>query len=160
MQRRKPALVSDPDRGEAGGGAGDGAQAGILHSLRALVGGSIAALQTRLELLSADAQEAGWRLAAICVFGVAALFCLFVGTVLLALLIIVAFWDRSPTLAVGLLSAFFLLASAGCAWLARRHVRMSPGLFAATLDTLARDREALDRPARGADGSAGRPVQR
>jgi uncharacterized membrane protein YqjE len=149
--------VSDPDRGNAGSAPADGEPVGLVQSVRDLVGMSVAALQTRLELLSADAQEAGWRLAAIVVFGVAALFCLFVGTVLLALLVIVAFWDRSPTLAVGLLSAVFLLASAGCAWLARGHVRRSSGLFAATLDTLARDRERLDRrsAATAAEGSAG-----
>lgn len=142
--------MSDP----AGTGeSAEGAPPGIVQSVRGLVGASVAALQTRLELLSADAQEAGWRLAAIVAFGVGALFCLFVGTVLLALLIIVAFWDRSPTVAVGLLSAFFLLASAGCAWLARRYARTSPGLFAATLETLARDREALGSGKPAGDGA-------
>jgi len=135
--------VSDPAGTGAADGAGSRATAGIVQSVRDLVGASVAALQTRLELLSADAQEAGWRLATIVAFGVGALFCLFVGTVLLALLIIVAFWDRSPTLAVGLLSAFFLAASAGCAFLARHYARRGPGLFAATLETLARDRDAL-----------------
>ena len=118
-------------------------KAGTLGSLRELIGASIAALQTRLELFSADAQEAGWRLAAIIVYGLVALFCLFVGTVLLALLVIVAFWDRSPTLVVGLLSAFFLAASAICTMLAVGYTRARPGLFAATLATLQRDREAL-----------------
>jgi len=142
--------VSEP---EGTGGSEGGASPGVIQSVRSLVGASVAALQTRLELLSADAQEAGWRLAAIVAFGVGALFCLFVGTVLLALLIIVAFWDRSPTVAVGLLSMFFLLASAGCAWLARRYARTSPGLFAATLETLARDREALGSGKPGSDGT-------
>jgi uncharacterized membrane protein YqjE len=137
--------VSDTEGRGGEGAPGAGTSPGLVQSVRDLVGASVAALQTRLELLSADAQEAGWRLAAIVAFGVGALFCLFVGTVLLALLIIVAFWDRSPTLAVGLLSAFFLLASAGCALVARSHARSAPGLFAATLDTLARDREALGR---------------
>jgi uncharacterized membrane protein YqjE len=135
-------------------GSATGAPAGVVQSVRDLVGAAVAALQTRLELLSADAQEAGWRLAAIVAFGVGALFCLFVGTVLLALLIIVAFWDRSPAVAVGLLSAFFLFASAGCALVARHYARSAPGLFAATLDTLARDREALSA-ARAAAGGTG-----
>jgi uncharacterized membrane protein YqjE len=142
--------VTDP----AGGGGET--PPGVLQSLRDLVGGAVAALQTRLQLLSVDAQEAGWRLAAIVLYGIVALFCLFVGTVLLALLIIVVFWDRSPALAVGLLSLFFLLAGAGCALLARRHARVAPGLFAATLDALARDREALSAspPAAGRGGAA------
>jgi uncharacterized membrane protein YqjE len=139
--------VTDP----AGGGGET--PPGVLQSLRDLVGGAVAALQTRLQLLSVDAQEAGWRLAAIVLYGIVALFCLFVGTVLLALLIIVVFWDRSPALAVGLLSLFFLLAGAGCALLARRHARVAPGLFAATLDALARDREALSARPPAADRS-------
>jgi len=142
--------VTDP------AGSGGEAPPGVLQSLRDLVGSAVAALQTRLQLLSVDAQEAGWRLAAIVLYGIVALFCLFVGTVLLALLIIVVFWDRSPALAVGLLSLFFLLAGAGCALLARRHARVAPGLFAATLDALARDREALSAspPAAGRGGAA------
>ncbi len=134
-------------------GGGGETPPGVLQSLRDLVGGAVAALQTRLQLLSVDAQEAGWRLAAIVLYGIVALFCLFVGTVLLALLIIVVFWDRSPALAVGLLSLFFLLAGAGCALLARRHARVAPGLFAATLDALARDREALSARPPAADRS-------
>jgi uncharacterized membrane protein YqjE len=146
-------------RGDAGQSAAD--SPGLIGSLREAVGSAVAALQTRLELLSADAQEAGWRLAAIAIYAVVALFCLFVGTVLFALLLIVAFWDRSPTLAVGLLSGFFLLASVVCALLARSYARARPGLFAATLDTLARDREALaarraGKPA-AADGEHGAP---
>jgi uncharacterized membrane protein YqjE len=139
--------VTDP----AGGGGET--PPGVLQSLRDLAGNAVAALQTRLQLLSVDAQEAGWRLAAIALYGIVALFCLFTGTVLLALLIIVAFWDRSPVLAVALLSAFFLLAGGGCALLARRHVRLAPSLFAATLETLARDREALSAGAPDADRS-------
>ena len=136
----------------ADGSSGTGSP-GVLGSARDLISGSIAALQTRLALFSADAQEAGWRLAAIIVYAIVALFFLFVGLVLLALLIIVAFWDRSPTLAVGLLSGFFLLGSAVFAWLAVGYTRARPGLFAATLQTLERDREAL-ASRRGASGSA------
>ncbi len=139
-------------------GGGGETPPGVLQSLRDLVGGAVAALQTRLQLLSVDAQEAGWRLAAIVLYGIVALFCLFVGTVLLALLIIVVFWDRSPALAVGLLSLFFLLAGAGWALLARQHARVAPGLFAATLDALARDREALSASPPAADrGGAASP---
>ena len=143
--------MTDPAGAGASTEAGGAASAGALQSLRGLVGHAVAALQTRLQLLSADAQEAGWRLAAIVLYGIAALFCLFTGTVLLALLIIVAFWDRSPILAVGLLSAFFLLAGGGCALLARRHAQVAPSLFAATLETLARDREALSAAAPAAE---------
>ena len=143
--------MTDPSGTGPGTAPGGDGSPGVLQSLRDLVGSAVAALQTRLQLLSADAQEAGWRLAAIVVYGVVALFCLFVGTVLLALLIIVAFWDRNPTLAVGLLSGFFLLASLGCALLARRHARVAPSLFAATIETLARDRESLSGGATAAD---------
>lgn len=144
--------------GSAGGGEDGRASGrtapGIVGSLRDLIGTGVAALQTRLELLSTDAQEAGWRLTAIVIHAVIALFCLFVGTVLLALLIIVAFWDRSPTLAVGLLSAFFLLAGVIAALLALRYTRLKPGLFAATLGTLAHDREALSRRDPPSDSTA------
>lgn len=150
--------MTDPAGADAGVEAGGAASPGAMQSLRDLVGNAVAALQTRLQLLSVDAQEAGWRLAAIVLYGIVALFCLFTGTVLLALLIIVAFWDRSPVLAVALLSGFFLLAGGGCAFLARRHARVAPSLFAATLETLARDREALSAGASATDrGGAAAP---
>ena len=144
-------------RGEAGSrgfaetsGEGDEhASPGLIASLREALATAVGLLQTRLELLSTDAQEAGLRLAAIVVYALVALFCLFVGIVLLALLIIVAFWDRSPTLAVGLLSGFFLLVAALCALLARGQMRARPGPFAATLEILAADREALAAHRRG-----------
>ncbi|MBC7780251.1 MAG: phage holin family protein, partial [Proteobacteria bacterium] len=131
---------------------------GLLRGLRELADTSIAALQTRLELLSADGQAAGWRLAAIVVYGVCALFCLFVAIVLLNIAIIVAYWDRDPVLAVGLSGAFFLSVGVVCAVVAFGYMRARPGLFAATLATLASDREALrgrrgprfdDRPGTG-----------
>lgn len=132
----------DPTGRAAERGAGAGSP-GLLDSLRELAGTVVAAAQTRLDLLSADTQEAGWRVAAILLYAVVALFCLFVGTVLLALLAIVAFWDRSPALAVGILSGLFLVGGGICAVVARRYARTGPRLFATTIDALAQDRAAL-----------------
>lgn len=124
---------------------------GLLASGRAFAATLLEALRTRLELFAIDAQEAGERLVLLVAWVLGGLFCLFMGLVLLALLVIVAFWDNSPLLAVGLLAGLFLAAAATCAWLARSVLRAQPGPFAATLETLRGDREAFAVPAETTD---------
>lgn len=116
---------------------------GVLASARAFVTTLLEALRTRLELLALDAQEAGERVVLLVAWTLAGLFCLFMGLVLATLLVIVAFWDNSPLLAVGLLASLFLVAAAVCALCARGVLRAQPALFASTLEALQADREAL-----------------
>ncbi len=118
---------------------------GLFESLKALSASLVGIVQTRFELLSADVAEEREHLISLLVTGLAALFCLGVGIVLLAILIAVAFWDSYRLEALGGLTGIFLAAGAWAVWLARHKSRTRPRLFAASLTELSKDRQHLSR---------------
>lgn len=119
------------------------AAGGLFDSLRTLSVGLVGIVHTRLELLSTDIAEEREHLIRLLVLVLLALFCLGVGVVLLAMLIVVAFWESHRLLALGGVTGFFLIAAAGMAWLALHWSRTRPRLFAASLAELSKDRQHL-----------------
>ncbi|HBU28745.1 MAG: hypothetical protein A2X71_05860 [Thiobacillus sp. GWE1_62_9] len=119
------------------------ATGGLFDSLKTLSVSLVGIIHTRLELLSTDIAEEREHLITLLVLVLLALFCLGVGVVLLAMLIVVAFWESHRLLALGGVTGFFLLAAAGMAWLALRKTRTRPRLFAASLAELSKDRQHL-----------------
>lgn len=116
---------------------------GLLASLKTLSVSLISIVETRLELLSTDVAEERERLTALLILALVALFCLGVGVVLLAILIVVFFWESNRLVALGGLTGFFLAAGGGVAWLALHKLRAKPKLFEASLGELAKDRQQL-----------------
>lgn len=119
------------------------ASGGLFESVKTLSVSLIGIVHTRLELLSTDIAEEREHLITLLVLVLLALFCLGVGVVLLALLIVVAFWESHRLLALGGVTGLFLIASAGMAWLALHKTRTRPRLFAASLAELSKDRQHL-----------------
>jgi uncharacterized membrane protein YqjE len=119
------------------------AAGGLFESLKTLSGSLVGIVHTRLELLSTDIAEERAHLTTLLVLGLVALFCLGVGVVLLAILIVVAFWESHRLAALGGLTGFFLIAGAGLAWLAMHKARTKPRLFDASLAELSKDRQHL-----------------
>lgn len=116
---------------------------GLFESLRTLSLSLVGIVHTRLELLSTEIAEEREHLISLLVLVLLALFCLGVGVALLAMLIVVAFWESHRLLALGGVTGFFLLTSAGMAWLALHKSRTRPRLFAASLAELSKDRQRL-----------------
>lgn len=119
------------------------ASGGLFDSLKTLSISLVGIVHTRLELLSTDIAEEREHLITLLVLVLLALFCLGVGVVLLAMLIVVAFWDSHRLLALGGVTGVFLIASAGMAWFAMHKTRTRPRLFAASLAELSKDRQHL-----------------
>jgi uncharacterized membrane protein YqjE len=119
------------------------ASGGLFDSLKTLSISLVGIVHTRLELLSTDIAEEREHLIALLVLVLLALFCLGVGVVLLAMLIVVAFWDSHRLLALGGVTGVFLITSAGMAWFALHKTRTRPRLFAASLAELSKDRQHL-----------------
>ncbi len=122
----------------------------LIDSLRSLTRTLVETLRTRLELLSLDLEEARLRLLSLLLLGALAFLFFALGTVLAAFWLVAAFWDTHRLLVLGLLTGFFLgggaLALALLAWKARK----GPGPFAATLEELRKDRDAMGgAPGRG-----------
>ena len=119
------------------------ATVGLFESLKTLSVSLVGVVHTRLELLSTDIAEEREHLLTLLLLVQLALFFLGVGILLLALLIVVAFWESHRLLVLGGLTGLFLLASVGVAWLAVHKTRTRPRLFAASLAELSKDRQHL-----------------
>ena len=115
----------------------------VLDSLKRLARTAVELVQTRLELLSLDVEEAKLRLLSALFVGALAFFFLSMGLAMGAFWLVVAFWDTHRMLVLGLLTGAFLgaglLAIAVLAWRSKH----GPRLFAATLAELEKDRDAL-----------------
>ena len=120
-------------------------QENLLSSIKGLASTGASIAQTRLELLSLDAQIARGKFISLLVMIIGALFFLFFGLVMLALLIVIYSWETDRMLALGLLTGAFLLVGLILAALINQSLRTMPRLFEASITELAKDREALSK---------------
>ena len=120
-----------------------GGEKGLFDSLKGLAASLVAIAHTRLELLSTDLEEERARLVSVLVMLFVALFCLGVGVLLLALLVVVVFWESHRLLALAGVTAIFLAGAATAFGCARHKLRTKPKLFAASLAELSKDRQHL-----------------
>lgn len=116
---------------------------GMFDSLRQLLGTLAGIAQTRIELLGTEVEEQVARLSSMLLWTIVALFLAFTAAVLVAIAVLVAFWDSNRILAAILLAAGFAVLALIC-WLRVRAIaRARPHLFQATLEELGKDREQL-----------------
>ena len=115
----------------------------LAASVRGLAATLLELLQVRLELLSVEAQEEVLRVTGLLACGAIAIMFLSLGLGFLAILITVALWDSQRLLALGVFAAVFLALGLVAAWRARSHLRSGSRLFAASIEELRSDREAL-----------------
>ena len=120
-------------------------QENLLSSIKNLAATGASIAQTRLELLSVDVQIARSKFISLLVMVVCALFFLFFGLVMLALLIVIYSWESDRILALSLLTSGFIAIGLILAILIMRSLRTMPKLFEASIAELAKDREELSR---------------
>lgn len=128
---------------QSGSGAGGGAE--LLDSLRNLAVTLVAIIQTRLEILSTEIEEEKLLVAQQILLGATAFFFLGLGIILLAILLVVLFWDTHRLAVIGVLAAAFLAIGTAAAIVFRNRAQARTTLFAASLAELARDHEQLKR---------------
>lgn len=137
--------MADPQADQDSTGEDAQRPRGLFDSLRALLATVTELLQTRLELAGTEVEEQVARLASLLVWSIVALFLGFTAIVLIAIALIVAFWDTHRVLvAAGLAGLFAVLAGVALASLLAQ-LRDRPRLFQATLDELAKDRQRLGK---------------
>lgn len=118
-------------------------QENLLSSLKNLVSTGASIAQTRLELVSLDVQIARAKFLSLLVMVICALFFLFFGLVMLALLIVIYSWETDRVLALSLLTTGFLVVGCILALVVLRSLKTMPRLFEATINELAKDRQEL-----------------
>ena len=120
-------------------------QENLLSSLKNLVSTGASIAQTRLELISTDVQIARSKFISLLVMIVFALFFLFFGLVMLALLIVIYSWETDRILALTLLTSGFLAVGVILAAVILQSLRTMPKLFEASISELQKDREELSK---------------
>lgn len=77
------------------------------------------------------------------VYALVALFCLGVGVVLAALLLVIAFWDSHRLLVLAILAGCFLVAGVVARSRAQDLAKSKPRIFSASMAELLQDRQHL-----------------
>jgi uncharacterized membrane protein YqjE len=120
------------------------ADEGLLASIKNVTSTFIDIAHTRLDLLCTDMEEERQRLVSLLAMAFVSLFCLCVGVVLLAIFVVVMFWDTHRLLVIGMLTGIFLISGAVLWAVAMHALKTMPRLFAASLAELSKDREQLE----------------
>jgi len=118
-------------------------EAGLIASLRRMAATLLALAQTRLELVSVELEEQLEYVSNVLLWSIAAIFFSSLTVLLLALTIVIAFWDEHRLLAAGLVTGTFAVIALGGWFGVRRLLRQRPRFFAATATELARDAATL-----------------
>lgn len=120
-------------------------QENLLSSIKNLVATGASIAQTRLDLLSVDVQIARNKFLQSLVMIVSALFFLFFGLVMLALLIVIYSWESDRLTALSLLTGTFISVGLVLAVVVIQSLRSMPKLFEASIAELAKDANELNR---------------
>ena len=118
-------------------------QENLLSSIKNLAATGASIAQTRLELLSVDVQIARGKFLQSLVMIVSALFFLFFGLVMLALLIVIYSWESDRILALSLLTGAFISIGVILGVIVIQSLRTMPKLFEASIAELAKDADEL-----------------
>lgn len=121
------------------------AEGPLFATVRRLLATLLAIAQTRLELVTTELQEEMQRAATVVLWALLALFFASLGVLMLALTLLIVFWEEHRLLAAALICAGFLLAAMVLGLRARALLQARTGLLAGSLAELRRDREALER---------------
>lgn len=112
---------------------------GLPGSIRKICATLTGILQTRLQILVTDLEEAKVHLGRVVLLALVALFCLGLGLIWLSVLLVVLFWDNYRFEVLGGVTLVFLGAGAYAVFLLRTSI--AAPLFSASLSELAKDRE-------------------
>ena len=116
---------------------------GLLGSLKSLSSLVVAIAHNRLNLLSTDIEIARERTVSVLMMVLVALFCLCFGALLLALFVVVIFWDTHRLIALASVTGLFLLVGSIYLWRVLRALKRMPATFEASLTELAKDYKTL-----------------
>lgn len=118
---------------------------GVVQAAKRMFATLIAIVHTRLELFTTEIEEEIQRAASIVLWGLVALFCGALTVLMIALTVLIIFWDANRVLAASLITGTFLVLTGVFAWLAVARLRAKPRFMAASIEELKRDRESLER---------------
>ena len=116
---------------------------GLLGSLTSITALVVAIAHNRLNLLSTDLEIAREQTVSVLIMVLVALFCLCFGALLLALFVVVIFWDTHRLIALGGVTGLFILIGSVYLWRVLKALKAMPATFEASLAELAKDYKQL-----------------
>jgi uncharacterized membrane protein YqjE len=111
----------------------------LLESAGRIGATLVAMLQTRLELAVVEVEEESQRFLRYLILSLLALFLFGIASVLVALFVVVLFWDSYRLAAVAGMTLLFIAAGAFFALKVRAEMRTKPALLADTINELRQD---------------------
>jgi hypothetical protein len=116
---------------------------GLLGSLTSITALVVAIAHNRLNLLSTDLEIAREQTVSVLIMVLVALFCLCFGALLLALFVVVIFWDTHRLIALGAVTGLFILIGSVYLWRVLKVLKAMPETFEASIAELAKDYKQL-----------------
>jgi uncharacterized membrane protein YqjE len=120
------------------------AESGLFASLRSMLATLIALVQTRLELVGVEIEEQIAHAASVLLWSITAIFFASLTVLLLALTVVIAFWDEHRLLAAGLVTGSFALTAVVAGLVARHRLHTRPHFLATLASEFERDAEVLE----------------
>lgn len=118
---------------------------GFVAAFKRMIATLVAMVHTRLELFTTEIEEEIQRAASILLWALIALFFGSLTVLMIAVTVLVVFWDDHRILAAGIITGTFLILTLIFALLARSRLRAKGGFMEASLAELKRDKEGLER---------------
>ena len=116
----------------------------MFDSLRALLATLVALAQTRLELLTVELEQESERLVGTLLWAILGIFCGGLAVLMMALTIVIVFWDGHRLLAAGLVALLFASLAVAAGLVGRHRLRTRPRFLSGTIGELERDARALE----------------
>jgi len=116
---------------------------GLLASLRRLLGTFTEILHTRVEIISTELEEEGWRVRQLILYVLTSILFLGLGLLILTLFIVKTFSHANQLYVLGGFAVFYLGIGTIIALMVRHKLKTRPRLFSTTLSELDKDRENL-----------------
>lgn len=120
--------------------------AGLPSSVRSALRTLLALAETRARLAASELEEQGLRILEVMVWAAAALLFFAIALILVALFVVLVFWDSNRLLAAGLVAGFFVAGGVVSVLMVRAGLAARPQFLAATLAEIHKDREQAARP--------------
>jgi uncharacterized membrane protein YqjE len=117
---------------------------GLFDSLRAMLATLVTLAHTRLELLTVELEQEVERVVSTLLWAILGIFCGGLAVLMIALTIVIAFWDGHRLLAAGLVSLLFAGLAVAASLVVRHRLRTRPRFLSATIGELERDARALE----------------
>jgi len=123
--------------------ATQGRENGLFASFQRLLRTFADILLTRVEIISAELEEEGWRVRQLILYVLTSILFLGLGLLILTLFIVKAFSDANQIYVLGSFAVLYLGIGAIIALMVRHKLKFRPRLFSTTLSELDKDSENL-----------------